>query len=344
MRRVKPIALFTVLFILVILIIPSILVLPYSADTPEKTVIKQQSKAKETDWDQLLAEASPMDVSVYRTKKDVVETLPLEQYIVGVVAAEMPSNFELEALKAQSLAARTYIVKQLMAQSDTQVGILKGANVSDTTTHQVFQSNEELREKWGADYKKNITKIQKAVYETRGEILVFDNMPITASYFSTSNGYTENAEDYWNSALPYLVSVESPWDAESPKFSSQVRVPKKEFEEKLGVKVTSSSIGEIVEKTKSNRVKTVKIGNKQFSGREIRDKLGLRSTDFTWKLEGNEVVIQTKGFGHGIGMSQYGANGMAKEGKTFEEIIRYYYQGVEISSASKYLEQYIAKK
>lgn len=339
MKKVKPIIIFSLFITVVILIIPTILVLPYSADTTEKTVTKQKS---EPDWEKLLEEASAINVAVYRTKKDEVETVPLEKYIVGVVGAEMPAEFEEEALKAQSLTARTYIVKQLM--TDKQVGILKGGDVSDTTTHQVYKNEDELKEIWGVDYSKNINKIRKAVYETRGQILVYDNTPITASYFSTSNGYTENAEDYWTNPIPYLISVESPWDVKSPKFTDQVKMPISEFESKLDVKVSSPNVGEIVSRTTSHRVEKVKIGDKEFTGRDIREKLGLRSTDFSWKLEGDQVVITTKGFGHGIGMSQYGANGMAKEGKTFEEIVKYYYKGVSISEASTFLEQYVAKK
>ncbi|WP_033827524.1 stage II sporulation protein D [Bacillus andreraoultii] len=340
MKKVNPIILFSIFFIVVILIVPSILVLPYSK---ESTKVVVPEKEPETNLEKKLAEASPINVSVYRTKKDEVETIPLEHYVVGVVGAEMPADFEYEALKAQSLTARTYIVKLLM--EDKQVGILKGADISDTeNTHQVYKSEDELKKAWGANYNKNINKIRKAVYETRGKILVFNDRPIEASYFSTSNGYTENAEDYWTDAIPYLKSVKSPWDVESPKFTDQVKIPVNEFEKKLGVKINSKQVGEIISRTASNRVEKAKVGGKEFTGRDIREKLGLRSSDFSWKLDGSQVVITTKGFGHGIGMSQYGANGMAKEGKSVNDIVKYYYNGVAIEEASTFLEKYVAKK
>lgn len=341
MKKVNPIAIVGSILLAAVILIPALLVLPFSDKLDVgKRVDPQVSEKK--DWNKLLAEASPIEVSVYRSEKDTVETIPLEQYVVGVVSAEMPIDFAEEALKAQSLTARTYIIKQLM--TDRQVGILKGADVSDTETHQVYKSEEELRQQWGTNYAKNIEKVQKAVYETRGQILVYENAPITASYFSTSNGYTENAENYWTNPVPYLVSVESPWDSQSPRFTNQTTMAVKEFEQKLGVKLSGSSIGEIVSRTESNRVETVKIGGKKFSGREIREKLGLESTDFTWERIGNQIVITTKGYGHGIGMSQYGANGMAQEGKSFDQIVKHYYPGVEITDGKKYVESYLAKK
>ena len=340
MTKLKPILLTAVFMIAFILTIPSILVLPFSSANTSKTLM--EGAEPEMDWEKLLREASAVEVSVYRTEEDQVETIPLEQYVVGVVSAEMPVEFEEEALKAQSLAARTFIVKQLLEEK--QVGILKGADVNDTEFHQVYKSEEELKEKWGANFHKNMNKIRKAVYETRGQILVYKGAPITASYFSTSNGFTENAENYWSSSVPYLKSVKSPWDLEAPRFITKTEMDLSEFEKKLGVKVEGTKIGEIISRTISNRVEKVRIGQKEFTGREIREKLGLRSADFTWERSGDKIIITTKGYGHGIGMSQYGANGMAKDGKTFEDIIKYYYNGVEITGADKYLEKVTAKK
>jgi stage II sporulation protein D len=290
---------------------------------------------------ELLTEASAVEVSVYRSKSGEVERLPIEHYVVGVVASEMPAEFEIEALKAQSLAARTYIVKQLL--SDQEFGLVNGADISDTVSQQVYKNEQELKDLWGPDFQQKMEKIRKAVYETRGQIIVFENQPITAAYFSTSNGYTENAEDYWSNAFPYLKSVESPWDVDSPKFNGEKVIAVTDFEKQLGVKISGSQIGEIVEWTKGHRVAKVRIGGKEFSGREIREKLGLQSTDFTWEKKGTDIVIRTKGYGHGVGMSQYGANGMAKEGKTYEDIIRHYYQGAEITDSKPYLEKMVAR-
>lgn len=339
MKQVKPIVFVAAILFAAILLIPSLLVLLFS---PSPTKGKLTGADPELDWETLLKEASTMEVSVYRSEKDEVETIPLEEYIVGVVAGEMPANFEEEALKAQSLTARTYIIRQLMYTEPE--GLLKGADVSDTVTHQVYKDKEQLKEKWGIDYQKNIEKIQAAVYETRGQIITYDGEPITASFFSTSNGYTENSEAYWTTPVPYLKSVESPWDLDSKEFIAKQSFTVDEFQSKLGITLQGSDLGKILSRTPGNRVEKIQIGGKEFTGRQVREALGLRSTDFTWERKGNEIIVTTKGYGHGVGMSQYGANGMAKEGKTYEEIIKHYYQGVNISAADTYIEQYLANK
>ncbi|WAA09673.1 stage II sporulation protein D [Fervidibacillus albus] len=338
LKRLKPFIVAGVVLAIATIFIPSILVLPFTSD-------KVSGRLKETteeDWNTRLTEASAVEIAVYRTELDKVEHLPIEQYVVGVVASEMPANFEEEALKAQSLAARTYIIKQLVTDHD--LALLKGGDVDDTESHQVYKSIDELKKQWGTDFFKNIEKIRQAVYETKGEVIVYGDEPIQASYFSTSNGFTENAEDYWKTAFPYLKSVESPWDSESPKFQDTKVIEVSEFEKILNVQLTDGQIGEITAWTDGKRVAKVKIGEKQFTGREIREKLGLNSTDFTWERKGNEIIIETKGYGHGVGMSQYGANGMAKEGKSYIDILKYYYTGVEITEATPFLENTVVKK
>ncbi|AKS39600.1 stage II sporulation protein D [Anoxybacillus gonensis] len=274
-----------------------------------------------------------VEVAVYRSKEKKVERLPLEQYVVGVVAAEMPAEFEMEALKAQALTARTYIVKQLMHNQPIQLP--EGANVTDTVMHQVYYNDEQLKERWGISYEWKIKKIKEAVEATRGQILTYNNEPIEAAFFSTSNGYTENSEAYWQNAFPYLTSVESPWDAQSPKFYEQVTLSVREFEQRLGVKLPKDgSVGKVLARTPGKRVALVDINGKQLTGREVREKLQLKSTDFTWTRQGNNIVVTTKGYGHGVGMSQYGANFLAKQGKTYKEIVQYYYRGVQIHDVS----------
>lgn len=337
MQKMKAIVIVLALLLIAVFIIPSLLVLPFSG----KVSGQLQERVETRDFLALLEQSSAVEVSVYRTARDEVEEIPLEKYVLGVVASEMPADFEEEALKAQALSARTVITKQLL--SDTEIGLLKGADIGDTEQYQVFKNEEELKEQWGLNFQKNIQKISEAVYATRGQIITYDNEPITAAYFSTSNGYTENSESYWTSPYPYLKSVASPWDVESPKFEDQVTIPVAEFEEKLGVTLNGDQVGEIVERTPGNRVARVKVGDQEFTGREIRERLNLRSADFTWERVGDEIIITTKGFGHGIGMSQYGANGMAKEGKSYEEIIQYYYQGVQIQDISQFLHPQLAK-
>lgn len=319
----------TAAIFLVTFIVPSLIVLPFSDEKSikgEKDLKVEEQTKKETN-----ASEETMEVAVYRTSKQVKERIPLEEYVIGVVASEMPAEFELEALKAQALAARTYIIKQL--QSDEKIGTPTGADVTDTIMHQVYKNKEELKEQWKKDYKWKYEKIKKAVNETKGEILTYDGKPISATYFSTSNGYTEDAGDYWENDVPYLKSVESPWDIGTPKYYNEKKISVEEFERKLKVTLPKSQeIGKIIERTKGKRVAKVSINGKIFTGKEIREQLGLNSTDFTWERKGNQIIIKTKGNGHGVGMSQYGANGMALEGKSYKQIIKHYYKGVEIRS------------
>lgn len=323
-----------------ILLIPTLLVLPSFGEKVSDR-IADRSKPEIEDWTAQL-EGPAVEVAVYRTASKEIEKHPLEKYIVGVVASEMPAEFELEALKAQALAARTYVVKQLL-QGNTE-GLPNGADVTDSVSHQVFNSETDLKKQWGADYDWKIKKIRQAVAETAGQIITYDGKPIEASFFSTSNGYTENSEDYWPNEFPYLRSVESPWDKQSPKYDQQKSFTVEEFVQNLGVTLSSNNIGEILSRTEGKRVEKVKFGEKTLTGREVREWLGLPSSDFTWVLREDEIIVSTKGYGHGVGMSQYGANGMAKEGKTFKEIIQHYYQGVTITSAEPFLNQYLVKK
>ncbi len=340
MNPLKPIvALVSVLFV-VILMIPTLLVMPFgdkvSGQLGEELQAEKQAQVS-------LPTGPTFEVAVYRSKLNTIEKVPIEDYVVGVVASEMHANFEPEALKAQALAARTYIVKQLL--NTEKIGIPEDADVGDTVLFQVYKSKDELKKQWGKDYEVHLGKIQEAVVQTQGKILTYDNQPIEAQFFSTSNGYTENSEAYWQNAFPYLKSVESPWDKESPRFYDQKTISVKDFEIALGVKLgNDSTIGKVISRTPGKRVGEVEIGNKKFTGRQIRELLELRSSDFEWKRSGNNIVISTKGYGHGVGMSQYGANGMAAEGKTHEQIISHYYQGVQITSADTYITKFTAKQ
>lgn len=325
--------------IFVTLLIPTILVLPFKDEKASGKLTEAGKKhtAKNN------TEAA-VEVAVYRTTKEEIETIPLETYVVGVVASEMPAEFELEALKAQALAARTYIVKQML--TDEKLGLPEGAMVTDTELHQVFKNNEELRNLWGKDYQWKIDKVTEAVKATEGQILTYHGEPITAQFFSTSNGYTENSESYWSNSFPYLTSVQSPWDKNSPKFYGKKIFAVTEFEQLLGISLTQKDgeIGQIIERTPGRRIGKVKIAGKTFTGREVREKLQLQSADFRWTRTGDYVVVETKGYGHGVGMSQYGANGMAIEGKKYEDIVKYYYKGIEVSTSDSILSKLMVKK
>ncbi|WLR41625.1 stage II sporulation protein D [Bacillus carboniphilus] len=341
MNRMKIIALVFSLTFLIILLIPAILVL--FVNEPKELVLSEGTQ-QEGEVKTLNLEESTVAIKVYRSNQKEIETVPLEEYIVGVVASEMPVNFELEALKAQALAARTFIVKQLL--SNQRDSVPEGADVTDTQNHQVYSSQEELKTKWGKQYQENIQKITEAVAATQGQILTFNDQPIYAAFFSTSNGKTQNSESYWENELPYLKSVDSSWDSQSPQFLDRKVFSIDQFEQLLGVEITADSAGEIVGKTEGGYVEAVNINGKKLTGRKIREQLGLKSSDFSWVVNGDEVVVETKGYGHGVGMSQYGAHFMAQEGKTYNEIINHYYKGVAINNADPLLTAYIetAKK
>ncbi|WP_066399599.1 stage II sporulation protein D [Cytobacillus eiseniae] len=343
MPKVKPIIVLAACLFVITLLIPTLLVLPFTEDQATGK-LGERLKEKEVPADQTVTSSGPqVDITVFRMKKKETITLPLEEYLVGVVASEMPREFEKEALKAQALAARTYIVNQML--NDNKSELPGGAVVTDTIDHQVYKDEAELRVAFKSDYDWAIKKIREAVNETSGQIITYNDAPIDASFFSTSNGYTENSEAIWLTPLPYLKSVESPWDLQSPKFGGQEVFTIAEFEEKLGVKLPNdSTIGKITERTAGKRVGTVEINGKVIKGRDIRENLKLKSTDFTWERKGDKIIIHTKGYGHGVGMSQYGANGMAEEGKNYKDIITYYYQDVEITAADSILTKVLAKK
>ena len=339
MNRIKPALITFGALFFIILLIPTLLVTPFMDQSKGKLGEELSVAKKDTP---VLAE-SPLDVPVYRSQSKEIENIALEEYVIGVVASEMPADFETEALKAQALAARTYITKRLM--NDQRFGAPKGSVVTDTQNHQVYKNDKELQAAWGKDYNWKLKKVTEAVAATQGKILTYDNQPIEALFFSTSNGYTENSEDYWEEPIPYLKSVESKWDEKSPKFYDQEVIPLQEFERRLGVTIKNGgSVGKITGLTPGKRVATVEVGGKKFSGRVIREKLGLKSSDFTWELKGDSVVIETKGFGHGVGMSQFGANFMAEDGKAYTDIVSYYYKGAAISDADPFLTKYTAKK
>ncbi|UPK43507.1 stage II sporulation protein D [Paenibacillus pabuli] len=285
-------------------------------------------------------------VRVYLSATGTTMNLPLEDYVTGVVAAEMPAEFRLEALKAQAIAARTFIVRRLAA-NDTS-GIPSGeADVTDTVSHQVFIPPEQVKADWTRLGKaKEWEKLQQAVRESKDAVMTYQGKAITASFFSTSNGYTENAEDVWGNVVPYLKSVDSPWDKSlAPGFKETITLKRSEILRKLNlganaIPVSAQQSGgwmEVLSTTQGHRIKEMQIAGKTFSGPEVRKLLGLRSSQFSWKTDGDEVQITTYGYGHGVGMSQWGANGMAQEGHTATQILKHYYTGISFGQASKML-------
>jgi stage II sporulation protein D len=279
-------------------------------------------------------------IHVYSSSENRTEKMLLEDYLVGVLAAEMPAGFEKEALKAQAIAARTYALKKMKAFQSSGNKVHPQAEICVNPSHcQGWISSKEMRKKWGMikswEYER---KLKSAVRETAGAVLKYGQDLIDPVYHSTCGGRTENAEEVWANPIPYLKSVSCTWDRESPKYQGSLNFSLSELNKKLGLdlKEDSFSNGSLqkLSETKTGRVKIIKAGNKVFSATEFRQLLGLNSTNFTWQVNNQvtnkEIIFRTIGYGHGVGMCQYGANGLAKKGCSAEKILKYYYQGVNI--------------
>ncbi|MPL68964.1 hypothetical protein SDC9_14697 [bioreactor metagenome] len=281
-------------------------------------------------------------IHVYIPELDKIVQMNLEDYIKGVVAAEMPAEFELESLKAQAVAARTFAVKNMVAFGGPGLAEHAGADVSaDYKQSQAWLSETQLKAKWGPfGYERYWGKISTAVDKTRGQILNYNGEPINAVFHSTSGERTASAKEVWGFDYPYLQSVVCTWDKQSPRYSETKELALAEIEQRLGpdtgVMVAAQSgngaVAGIIDHTGSGRVDKVRIGSKTLSGLTVRDKLELRSTNFTVAQKGDKLVFQTTGYGHGVGLCQYGANGMAKEGRNYINILSHYYTGVAIKN------------
>ena len=256
-----------------------------------------------------------------------------EDYIKGVLGAEMPASFEPEALKAQAVAARTYAYKKI---KDSQVS----NDISELNNiGQAYESVDELKNKWGANFDKYYDKISDAVNDTYGEIMVYNDEPILAVFHSTSNGKTEDAKNVWGSDVEYLKSVDSSFDINAPGYEESTRIPAstvmgklQEYDKTLILTQTRLlDQMQIVERSSSGYILKIQVGNKYFTGRQIREILGLKSSCFSISQDGDNIIFTTKGYGHGAGMSQYGANFMAKDGYTYDKILEHYYQNIKIT-------------
>lgn len=247
---------------------------------------------------------------------DINIYLDLEDYVFGVVSAEMPASFNDEALKAQAVASRSF------ALSKKKGNLIE---LSSTISDQVYHPNYELKQKWGNKYQEYFNKILDDIKSTEGYVISRNNKVLKAYYFSMSNGYTENSETVFKENT--FISVESPYEKGLDNFEI-----KKEFAEDELLKLLNvpKIIINEVKRNNTNHVDYIVISNKKYLGTEFRKLLNLRSTDFTLEKNNNIYVITTRGYGHGVGMSQYGANLMAKNGATYKEILHHYYQNTQI--------------
>jgi len=276
-------------------------------------------------------EIQSKNIMIFDDSKNAVVEMPLEEYIVCVVAAEMPVSFEEEALCAQAVAARTYALRNEAGKGCNRAA---GAAVCTSSSHcQAFCSEERMRARWGDHYDSNHAKIVKVVEKTRGLVMEYEGDLIVAMYHASSGGMTESVEHVYKNALPYLRGVESPGDLGEGSLTLSTEEFKKKLltafpEAKLDTAKLSQQV-EILSRFESGRVEKLRVGNITMKGTKARGVFGLRSTNFSLDFS-NGVTFQTLGFGHGVGMSQTGANAMARNGADFHEILAHYYTGIEI--------------
>ncbi|WP_073147056.1 stage II sporulation protein D [Paramaledivibacter caminithermalis] len=311
--------------IVVTIILPMVLI--FSCDIAPPNRQKEEPMAKE------------MMIRVYVKETKRIEEIELEEYVKGVVAGEMPGSFEIDALKAQAVAARTKAIHQKIKYGDKGNPAHLGAEVCNDVHCQVYKSLQQLEKIKSKDWIKNYwPKIEQAVEETRGLVITYDDKLIDPLYHSTSGGRTENSEDVFTTMAPYLRSVESPYEENSRHLEDEVVISVNEFITKINNSYKKCNLNKdnildslkVLERSEGGRILKIRIGNDILSGRNIRELFGLKSANFKITILGDKMIFKTKGYGHGVGMSQYGANGMAKKGYTFEDILKHYYQGVEI--------------
>jgi stage II sporulation protein D len=278
-----------------------------------------------------LKQYNDIPIDVYMCDMDRVVTMDLEDYILGVVAGEMPASFHPEALKAQALAARTYTMLRMRLFGGRGCSKHQGAEICTDSTHcQAYRNPVTV--------KKDLDKLKEAVYGTAGEVIIYDNKLIDAVFHSTSGGKTENSEDIWSNRVPYLRSVVSQYEEHSPKYVARQEVSIDSFIDCMkkldsGVVINKKNIKneiKVLERSEGGRITRIKVGNKVFKGMDVRNVLGLNSSNFNFDIGSSTIRFTVVGNGHGIGMSQYGADGMAKNGASYKDIVTHYYQGVDI--------------
>ena len=313
-------------------------VLPLAVIVPFRTdLFTTESAVQESQREPFVPGDLDGEMTLKVLSGDTVTEMTLGEYLVGVVRAEMPASFEMEALKAQAVAARTY----------TLYKIYSGGNHGDTadictdsTCCQAYIGEEQARSNWGEEADANEEKIETAVYETDGMTILYGGVPILAVFHSSSAGQTRSSGSVWVSDLPYLQSVSSPEEGESiPNYYSRVEFSASEFREKFLASHPEANLSGAAREWLTNAVTdsagsvdTLTVGGVTIKGTELRSILGLRSACFEWEVSGETLIFYVTGYGHGVGMSQYGANQMAKDGADYQEILTHYYTGVTVEA------------
>lgn len=336
----KKILIYLLSFILICFVIPAMLtkrtvstISQEDANVENEQV--QQSKENEQDYEY----NKYGTITLLHKKTGEIEQVNIDDYLCNVVSAEMPANFEMEALKAQAIVARTYTVYKILNKKHENADIC-----DDSTCCQAWVSKEDRFARWEESKREsNWQKINDCVNNTKGKIITYNNQPINAFFHSNSGGVTEIPVNVWGgTGYPYLQSVQTSGEDAYTQYSSEVVLTQDELINKLKIKYSDITIDfsnnddiKILDYTESTRVKTVKFGNHELSGVETRSLLGLKSTNFEITKEEDKIKFSVKGYGHGVGMSQTGADSMAKQGSTADEIIKHFYAGVEIKGVNE---------
>lgn len=289
------------------------------AAKPEAALAETEAAFVETEATQPQPEEPALTVTVLMPGGEL-EDMPLDEYVLCAVLGEMPADFETEALKAQAVVARTYALRRSTVNGKHS----GGAVCTDSTCCQAFCGVQAYLDKGNTE--QNVEKIRQAVAQTSTQVLTYNGQLIEATYFSCSGGRTEDALAVWGQDIPYLRSVESPGEEGAAHYIDTVTFTVSQLEQALGTELNDMWLGQATY-TQGGGVDTITIGTKQYKGTEIRQKLGLRSTAFVMTVVGDTVTVTTKGYGHRVGMSQYGAEAMAVQGSDYEQILLYYYPG-----------------
>ena len=291
----------------------------------QKTPALPEAESESISPTQIASAQDPATVLTVMNRAGNLQQMDLREYLVGVVLAEMPASFESEALKAQAVVARTYTRKRMEGGKHGQAAVCM-----DSGCCQGWRSGEDYLAQGGKP--SAVEKVRAAVADTDGLVLRYEGKLIDATYFSCSGGVTEDAVAVWGQDVPYLKSVQSPGEEEAPRFSDSVTFSPGDFAGKLGLAAAGDpgSWFGTVTYTAGGGVETMVIRGKSFSGTQLRSKLGLRSTAFAITVSGDKITVTTRGFGHRVGMSQYGAQAMAQVGSSFSDILAHYYTGTEL--------------
>ena len=286
-----------------------------------------------------VAEESGAYVTVYDVSAERLERVALEEYVGGVVAAEMPSEYHEEALKAQAVAARTFALFKSPANGGGGCVRHPGADVcSSASCCQGYLTEARARERLGERAEAAMEAGRRAAESTAGEVLMFRGHLIRALYHACAGGHTENAENVYSSAIAYLRGVSSPGEEEYPQYSYTTEIPMAAIQEALADRedvllldeLAPEDQLEVIERSETGRVTRIRVGLTALTGTEFRRALGLRSTNFEMEFSGKTVIFRTVGYGHGVGMSQTGADAMAARGAGYDEILAWYYTGAEL--------------